>query len=67
MLTKTELLAKLQAAREVVQLYDSLMADVVLSLEEEHNDPLDDDLQSETTGMLYDELTEVEAHVNGLP
>lgn len=67
MLTKQELLAKLQAAREAVQLYDSLMAEVVLSLEEEHNDPLDDDLQSETTGMLYDELAEVEAHVNGLP
>lgn len=67
MLTKTELLAKLQAARDAVALYDSLMAEVVLSLDEEHSMPLDDDLQSDTTGLLYDELTEVEAHVHSLP
>ena len=67
MLTKQELLDKLEAARVKVQEYDSIIADVILSLDEDHGTPLDDDLQSDNTGLLYDELTEVKAFVHSLP
>ena len=70
MATKQELLAKLEDARTKLQEYDGIMADIVLSLEEDHNNPLDDNLQSgqsDDTGALYDAASEVEAHINSLP
>lgn len=67
MATKQELIARIQTARAALQQYDSAMADIVLSMEEDHGAPLDDDIVGDGTSALYDEITEVEACVQSLP
>ena len=66
MATKQELQAQLSEARNMVEEYDSIVANIVLALAELGN-PLDDDQHGDTTSALYDELVEMEAHIDNLP
>jgi hypothetical protein len=66
MATKQELQAQVAKARAAIQEYDCIVANIVLALEEMDN-PLDDDQHGDSTSALYDELVEVEAHVDNLP
>lgn len=66
MLTKQELQEKVAKLRQLTAEIDGVMSDVVLSLDSEHsmvgvgpcNDP---------TSALYDDIADLEAHINTLP